>query len=290
MPATWKWSQSSTGTIVADIAFDIFTSATSGGSNAYEIMIWLANYNAGPISYNYDSSGNPVAVATGVSLAGQTWNVYYGSNGANYVYSFLPASGSTITSFSGDLYTFFQYLISSQGLSSAQYLTTLQAGTEATSGSATLTTSAYSAVVSSGASSSSPRQPPPPRPPRQPPAHQLLRRPSMVNVVVLAGLALLLVRLEVLAPTATPTIASASALKYRATVILQLRGNYTSNTSRFYLGWDQGSSEGETAAKGIRFQLRRVKSLALEIGSFGSWKRNSPPDNGPWMRATVKAG
>jgi xyloglucan-specific endo-beta-1,4-glucanase len=68
-------------------------------------MIWLANYNAGPISYNYGSDGKPVAIASNVSLAGKSWNVYYGSNGSNYVYSFLPTSG-TYTSFSGDVNAF----------------------------------------------------------------------------------------------------------------------------------------------------------------------------------------
>lgn len=70
-----------------------------------EIMIWLANFNAGPISSAYNSSGQPVPVASGISLAGHTWNLYSGSNGANNVFSFLPASG-TITSFSGDIKTF----------------------------------------------------------------------------------------------------------------------------------------------------------------------------------------
>jgi xyloglucan-specific endo-beta-1,4-glucanase len=103
--SSWSWSQSSSGTLVANIAYDLFTSATSGGSNAYEIMIWLANYNAGPISYTWGSDGKPVPVKSNVSLAGRTWNLYYGSNGANLVYSFLPTSG-TVTSFSGDLNLF----------------------------------------------------------------------------------------------------------------------------------------------------------------------------------------
>ena len=77
----------------------------------------------GPISYTYNSAGNAVAIKTGISVAGHTWNLYvrgallallsmvlilfkYGWNGSNYVYSFLPTSG-TITSFSGDLKAFF---------------------------------------------------------------------------------------------------------------------------------------------------------------------------------------
>ncbi|KDQ53841.1 glycoside hydrolase family 12 protein [Jaapia argillacea MUCL 33604] len=146
MPSTWDWSQASTGTVVADVAYDLFTSTTSGGSAVNEIMIWLANYNAGPISATYSSSGAPVPIASSLSLAGHTWNLYFGSNGANNVYSFLPTSG-TITSFSGDIYTFLKYLITNEGVSTSQYLTTAQAGTEATSGTATLTTSAYSLVI-----------------------------------------------------------------------------------------------------------------------------------------------
>ncbi|KAH7105869.1 glycoside hydrolase family 12 protein [Auriculariales sp. MPI-PUGE-AT-0066] len=143
--SSWSWSQSSSGTLVANIAYDLFTSASSGGSNAYEIMIWLANYNAGPISYTYGSDGKPVAVKTNVSLAGKTWNLYYGSNGSNLVYSFLPTSG-TYTSFSGDLNLFLKYLSANQSLPNSQYLTTVQSGTEATSGSATLS-STYSVTI-----------------------------------------------------------------------------------------------------------------------------------------------
>jgi len=146
IPSTWVWSQN-TNSVVGDVAYDLFTSATSGGSNAYEIMIWLANYNAGPISYKYGSDGKPTPIAT-VSLASRTWNLYYGSNGANLVYSFLPPSGTTITNFNADLKVFLTYLVNSQGLSSSQYLTTAQAGTEPTSGnSVTLTTSSYSLVI-----------------------------------------------------------------------------------------------------------------------------------------------
>jgi len=147
IPATWRWSVSNSGTIVADVAFDLFTSNTAGGSNANEIMIWLANYNAGPISAVYNSNGTPQPKASNISLGGNTWNLYFGSNGANNVYSFLPTGSTIVTSFSADINLFLKYLTSSQGLSSSQFLTTVQAGSEATSGSATLTYSAYSVVV-----------------------------------------------------------------------------------------------------------------------------------------------
>ena len=110
--STWKWSQSTSGSIVADVAYDLFTSNSAGGSNVNEIMIWLANFNAGPISFTYNSSGQPVPVASNLSIAGHTWNLYSGSNGANNVFSFLPTSG-TITSFSGDLLPFLTVCTSS---------------------------------------------------------------------------------------------------------------------------------------------------------------------------------
>jgi len=143
---TWKWSQSSSGTVVADVAYDLFTSSSPGGSNVNEIMIWLANFNTNPIASAYSSNGTPKALATNLSIAGHTWNLYSGSNGSNKVFSFLP-TGSAITSFSADINLFLKYLTANQGVSTSQYLKTAQAGTEATSGSATLTTSAYSIVI-----------------------------------------------------------------------------------------------------------------------------------------------
>ncbi|KAH9919993.1 glycoside hydrolase family 12 protein [Epithele typhae] len=146
MPTTWTWSQSTSGSIVADVAYDLFTANSAGGSNVNEIMVWLANFNAGPISAQYGSDGKPVPVASAVSLAGHSWNLYHGSNGANAVWSFLPTSG-TIQSFSGDLKTFLNYLVQHEGVSSSQYLVTAQAGTEPTSGSATLTTYVFGLAV-----------------------------------------------------------------------------------------------------------------------------------------------
>jgi xyloglucan-specific endo-beta-1,4-glucanase len=148
IPSTWNWEQTSSGTVVADVAYDMFTSNSAGGAAVNEVMIWLANFNAGPISSSFNAEGQANPVAAGISLAGQTWNLYSGSNGANNVFSFLPSTaGQTITSFSGDIMTFFTYLIEHEGVSSSQFLTTFQAGTEATSGSATLTTTSYSAVI-----------------------------------------------------------------------------------------------------------------------------------------------
>ncbi|KAG7440469.1 concanavalin A-like lectin/glucanase [Guyanagaster necrorhizus] len=136
--SSWIWSQTISGTIIANVAYDLFTSSSAGGSNEYEIMIWLDNINAKPISYNYDVSGAAIAIVKDLFIAGYKWDLYYGSNGSNFVYSFLTSDQSAVKGFNGDLMDFFNYLTSKQGLSASQYLITAQGGTEATQGSATL--------------------------------------------------------------------------------------------------------------------------------------------------------
>jgi hypothetical protein len=68
-------------------------------NHQHETMLWM-NYtsnsngsgNIKPISYNWNSSGNPVPTHTNVSIGGHTWNVFRGNNGGNNVYSFLRTS------------------------------------------------------------------------------------------------------------------------------------------------------------------------------------------------------
>ncbi|KAF4628279.1 hypothetical protein G7Y89_g9867 [Cudoniella acicularis] len=137
---TWKWAYTGSD-IVADVSYDMFTSSTSGGSNAYEIMVWLAAIGgAGPIS----STGSAIATTT---INDVKFKLYSGPNGDTTVYSFVAESKAT--SFSGDLLNFFKYLESNEGFSSSQYLVSIGAGTEPFTGSnAVFKTSAYSCVVS----------------------------------------------------------------------------------------------------------------------------------------------
>ncbi|KAL0577288.1 hypothetical protein V5O48_004681 [Marasmius crinis-equi] len=147
IPVDWQWSNQFSGSVVSNVALDLFTADAPGQKNANEIMIWLANYNSQPISYNFDAQGNAVPVQTSVALAGQNWNLYIGTNTANVVFSFLPSTaGTEIKSFNTDVNVFAKYL-ANQNLSQTQYLTTVQAGVEATSGSAVFTTTSYSAAV-----------------------------------------------------------------------------------------------------------------------------------------------
>ncbi|CAG8925613.1 unnamed protein product [Penicillium salamii] len=136
--SNFNWSNSNNN-VVADVAYDLFTSSTADGDEEYEIMIWLAALGgAGPIS----STGSAIATT---NINGVNWKLYSGPNGQMTVYSFVAES--TVTDFSGDLLKFFTYLEQNQGLSSNQYLTHVQAGTEPFTGSADLKVSSYSAVV-----------------------------------------------------------------------------------------------------------------------------------------------
>ncbi|GKT56432.1 glycoside hydrolase family 12 protein [Colletotrichum tofieldiae] len=140
IPSTWNWSYSGSG-LVANVAYDLFTSSTASGSPQYEIMIWLGSLGgAGPIS----ATGSTIATPT---VAGRTWNLYKGVNGQMTVFSFVAPSN--VQSFSGDLKAFITYLVNSQGLPSSQILQSIGAGTEPFVGSnAKFTTTAYTASLS----------------------------------------------------------------------------------------------------------------------------------------------
>lgn len=126
--------------IVADVSYDLWLAPTSGGSNKYEIMVWLAALGgAGPIS----STGSAIAKPT---IAGSSWSLYSGPNGDTTVYSFVASS--EIESFSGDMMDFFNYLVDNEGVSDSMYITQLQAGTEPFTGSnAVFKTSSFTMSV-----------------------------------------------------------------------------------------------------------------------------------------------
>jgi xyloglucan-specific endo-beta-1,4-glucanase len=99
------------------------------------------------ITSTYSAEGKPVPIAS-ATLEGHTWDVYKGPNGDMTVFSFLPAGGKQINSFSGDINKFFAYLVKSQGLSNKQFLKSVGAGTEPFLGDkAVFTTKAYSVKV-----------------------------------------------------------------------------------------------------------------------------------------------
>ena len=44
-----KWSYTGQN-LVTNVAYDAFTSSTPDGPEEYELMVWLGNFNAGPIA------------------------------------------------------------------------------------------------------------------------------------------------------------------------------------------------------------------------------------------------
>lgn len=136
LPSVWTWSYTGSS-IIADVAYDMFTGATASGDAQYEVMIWLgALGGAGPIS----STGKPIATVT---VAGNQYQLWKGPNGQMTVFSFVAVK--TVNSFNGDLNDFFVYLRNNQGLPSNQILQSVGAGTEPFSGSnAVFKTTAFS--------------------------------------------------------------------------------------------------------------------------------------------------
>jgi hypothetical protein len=80
------------GAGVYDTAYDLWVKGTTAAR--IEIMLWMS-YRGGaqPIATAYDAAG-AIADETNVTVGGHTWNVYYGSNGANDVASFLRTSNT----------------------------------------------------------------------------------------------------------------------------------------------------------------------------------------------------
>ncbi|KAL5477021.1 hypothetical protein ACEPAI_3208 [Sanghuangporus weigelae] len=145
-PTSWSWTyKTQSSGIRADVSYDIWLGPASSGTpassaSAYEIMIWLSG--KGGIQ--------PVGsqTTTGISLAGHDWNLWKGPNSNWQVLSFVSADGD-ITEFEADLNEFFEYLVSNHGVSSSQFLQSIQTGTEPFTGSADLLTNSYSVSVSS---------------------------------------------------------------------------------------------------------------------------------------------
>ena len=126
--------------IKADVAYDIFGGSNCSGTTGahdYEVMIWMASYGELP----------PIGSKTAhVRYRGHQWDLFTGANLPNHintVYTFVPTTGA-IESFDGDLMPFLRYLGKKDGNFNTTLIQSIQAGTEAVTGSATFTTSSYS--------------------------------------------------------------------------------------------------------------------------------------------------
>ncbi|KAF8918184.1 endocellulase [Mucidula mucida] len=143
-PTTWSWNYATrSNPIRADVSYDIWTGVQPTGqpasrNSSFEIMIWLSGLGGiQPVGSQ---------IATGVNVAGHTWNLWKGPNANWQVLSFV--SPTEINDFNVDLKDFFTYIVASQGVASTQYVQSIQTGTEPFTGAANLVTTAYSVSLS----------------------------------------------------------------------------------------------------------------------------------------------
>ncbi|RFU76588.1 glycoside hydrolase family 12 [Trichoderma arundinaceum] len=139
LPTTANWNYTGSN-IRANVAYDLFTASNPNHvtySGDYELMIWLGKY--GDIS--------PIGSSQGTfTINGQSWQLYYGFNGAMQVYSFVAPSNTT--SWSGDVKNIFNWLRDNRGYpASSQYVLSYQFGTESFTGSGTFNVASWTASI-----------------------------------------------------------------------------------------------------------------------------------------------
>ncbi|GIE93360.1 GH12 family glycosyl hydrolase domain-containing protein [Paractinoplanes rishiriensis] len=122
-------------------SYDIWLDPTprTNGVNQQEIMIWFNRQG------NIQPIGSPVGTAT---VAGRTWEVWQGSNGANGVVSYLAPSA--ITSWTFSVLDFINDVRNRGVITNSWYLTSIQAGFEPWIGGAGLGVSGFAASVNTG--------------------------------------------------------------------------------------------------------------------------------------------
>jgi hypothetical protein len=134
----WTFKAPTSGTF--NVAYDLFahTSADPGSSSdpTDEIMIWLnRGGGAAPI-------GSQEATAT---VAATTWALHRGNNGRWNVMSYVRASNTESATF--NIMDFMKDLVSRGWIASSKYLVSIQAGSEAFTGSAELDTDSYYCTI-----------------------------------------------------------------------------------------------------------------------------------------------
>jgi Glycosyl hydrolase family 12 len=123
-----------------DVWFNARSSGNQSGDNAsnLELMVWL-DHSAG-------ATPTGVRVATGASIAGLTWNLWYGTGGNGPCVSYvLSPAGSSVTNL--DLGLLAADAVARGYLSASWYLIDVEAGFELWSGGAGLESTAFSVTV-----------------------------------------------------------------------------------------------------------------------------------------------
>ena len=127
-----------------DASYDVWFNASSSGNQSgdhasnLELMVWL--------TYSARAIPTGVQVATGVSIAGLTWNVWYGTGGNGPCVSYvLSPVGSSVTNL--DLGRLAADAAARGYLTASWYLIDVEAGFELWSGGAGLESTAFSVTV-----------------------------------------------------------------------------------------------------------------------------------------------
>ena len=139
-----------------DAAYDIWLDPTPrrDGNNAMEIMIW----------FNRQGSIQPIGSVVGnTTIGGRTWQVWQGSNGSNNVISYVAPS--PISSWSFSVLDFINDVKNRGAITSAWYLTSIQAGFEPWIGGTGLAVTNFSASVNGGGATTPPTTQPTTPPP-----------------------------------------------------------------------------------------------------------------------------
>lgn len=155
IPSTFSWTYSGTG-LDCDVAYDLFLGDDKGylmdwsSAYKYELMIWLAA-KGGAMSIGADKP------AIEVTIGGQKWNLFIGSNGQQQVFSYVPPSATEErASFSGDLAAFIKQLVTLGKLDGDKvYLKHIAAGSEPFVGTDALFSAKLSVSVGGGGGGSS---------------------------------------------------------------------------------------------------------------------------------------
>ncbi|GAA4133577.1 GH12 family glycosyl hydrolase domain-containing protein [Actinomadura keratinilytica] len=154
MPAvTSSWSTTQTGSGAYNVAYDLWyntTPSTTGAPDGAEVMIWL-NHNGG-----VQPAGS--RVATGVQIAGATWDVWTAQMDWNYI-AYVRTSGTSSVS-DLDLRAFTRDAVARGRIQDSWYLIGVEAGFEIWQGGAGLATDAFSVTVGGTTPTDPPTDPP----------------------------------------------------------------------------------------------------------------------------------
>ncbi|KAH7489061.1 Inactive glycoside hydrolase XLP1 [Phytophthora ramorum] len=140
IPTSIKYAYTYDGKIIANVAYDLFTSSSEGGSVEYELMVWLSALGG---AWPLTETGKPIK---SLKLGGVDFDLYQGMNKNVKVFSYVAKK--TATSFTGDLKQFFDQLPSDNTIPATQFLQKVEAGTEPFQGTnAKLVVTNYSVQV-----------------------------------------------------------------------------------------------------------------------------------------------